>query len=127
MNKMPTQWYSKKRGTVETTTYGSEFVAAQIATEQIIDLRLTLMYLGVPLNDKVHMFGDKKSVVTSSTLPQSKLHKRHTALAFHCVREAISSKMLSFIHIPGMANPADILSKYLGKHKVWPTLQLLLF
>ena len=127
LNKMPAQWYSKKASTVETATYGSEFVAARIATEQIIDLRLSLMYLGVPLNDKVHMFGDNKSVVTSSTLPQSKLHKRHSALSFHRVREAISSKMLAFIHIPGMANPADILSKHWSNHKVWPMLQPLLF
>ena len=127
VNKMPVQWYSKKQGTVETATYGSEFVAARIATEQVIDLRLTLMYLGVPLNDKVHMFGDNRSVVTSSTLPHSKLHKRHTALAFHRVREAIASKMLSFIHIPGMANPADILSKHWANHSIWSMLQPLLF
>ena len=127
VNKMPAQWYSKKQGTVETATYGSEFVAARIATEQIIDLRLTLMYLGVPLNEKVHMFGDNKSVVTSSTMPQSKLNKRHTALAYHRVREAVASKMLSFNHIPGTSNPADILSKHWSNHKIWGMLQPLLF
>ena len=127
VNKMPVHWYSKKQGTVETATYGSEFVAARIATEQIIDLRITLMYLGVPLNDKVYMFGDNNSVVNSSSRPHSKLHKRHTALSFHRVREAIASKMLTFIHIPGMANPADILSKHWSNHKIWPMLQPLLF
>ena len=127
LNKMPSQWYSKKQGTVETATYGSEFVAARVATEQIIDLRLTLRYLGVPLNDKVYMFGDNESVVTSGSLPQSKLNKRHTALSFHRVREAVASKMLSFIHIPGKINPADILSKHWSNHKVWVILQPLLF
>ena len=127
LNKMPCQWYSKKQGTVETATYGSEFVAARVATEQIIDLRLTLRYLGVPLNDKVYMFGDNESVVTSGSFPQSKLNKRHTALSFHRVREAVASKMLSFIHIPGKINPADILSKHWSNHKVWAILQPLLF
>ena len=28
VNKTPIEWYSKKQGTVETTTFGSEFVAA---------------------------------------------------------------------------------------------------
>lgn len=127
VNKMPAQWYSKKQGTVETATYGSEFVAAHIATEQIIDLRLTLMYLGVPLKNKVYVFGDNKSVVTSSTLPQSKLSKRHIALAYHRVREAVASKMLSFTHLPGVSNPADILSKHWSNHKIWPMFQPLLF
>ena len=127
LNKTLSQWYSKKQGTVETATYGSEFVAARIATEQIIDLRLTLRYLGVPLNDKAYMFGDNKSVVDSTSRPHAKLHKRHTALSFHRVREAIASKMLCFTFIHGNINPADILSKHWSNHKVWPMLQTLLF
>ena len=33
--------FSKKQNTVETSTYGSEFVAARTAVEQIMDLRLS--------------------------------------------------------------------------------------
>ena len=68
-NQTPTDWYSKKQATVETATYGSEFVAAKTATEQIMDLRYTLSYLGVPIKSKSYMFGDNRSVVTSATLP----------------------------------------------------------
>ena len=49
VNKTPVDWYSKKQATVETATYGSEFVAAKIATEQIMDIRQTLRYLGAPI------------------------------------------------------------------------------
>ena len=49
INKTPIDWYSKKQATLETATYGSEFVAAHICIEQIIDLRNTLRYLGVPI------------------------------------------------------------------------------
>ena len=41
-NLTPMDWYSKKQATVETATYGSEFVAAKTATEQIMDIRYTL-------------------------------------------------------------------------------------
>ena len=34
---------------MEAATYGSEFVASKTATEQIIDLRHNLRYLGVPI------------------------------------------------------------------------------
>ena len=44
-NQTPTDWYSKKQATVETVTYGSDFVAPKTATEQIMDLRYTLRYL----------------------------------------------------------------------------------
>jgi hypothetical protein len=127
VNKTPIDWYSKKQSTVETATYASEFVAARTCVEQIIDLRNTLRYLGVPINATSYMFGDNESVVNSSDVPHAKLHKRHTALSFHRVREAIASKMVRYYYIDGKSNPADILSKHWGYQQVWPVLQPLLF
>jgi hypothetical protein len=46
VNKTPIDWYSKKQATDETATYGSEYVAAPTWVEQVMDLRLTLRYLG---------------------------------------------------------------------------------
>ena len=114
LNKTPVDWFSKKQNTVETATYGSEFVAARICTEQVIDLRLTMWYLGVPIRGKSYMFGDNKSVVTSSSVPHSKLQKRHVALSYHRVRAAISAGILEFHFIDGVDNPADICSKHWG-------------
>ena len=37
-----TSWYIKKQATVETATYGSEYVAARTCVEQIVDLCNTL-------------------------------------------------------------------------------------
>jgi hypothetical protein len=42
LNGTPIDCYSKKQATVESATYGSEFVAARTCVEQIIDLRHTL-------------------------------------------------------------------------------------
>jgi hypothetical protein len=81
LNKTVVEWFTKKQGTVETATYGSEYVAARTATEQLMDLRNTIRYLGVPITASV-MFGDNKSVVDSSMIPHSQLNKRHTALSF---------------------------------------------
>ena len=83
VNHTPIDSYSKRQATVETATYGSEFVAPKTATEQIIDLRHTLRYLGVPIKTKSYLFGDNRSVVTSSTLSHSTLGKRHNMLAYH--------------------------------------------
>ena len=127
INQTPIDWFSKKQATVETATYGSEFVAARTCVEQIIDLRTTLRYLGVPVNEKSYMFGDNKSVVDSSVKIHAKLHKRHNALSFHRVREAIASGFVTFHHVPGKVNPADILSKHWSHNDVWKLLRPLLF
>ena len=50
INQTMIDFTSKKQNTVETSTHGSEFVAARTATDQVIDLRLTLRYMGVPIN-----------------------------------------------------------------------------
>jgi hypothetical protein len=126
LNGTPMDWYSKKQPTVETATYGSEFVAARTCVERSIDYRHTLRYLGVPIRKEAYMFGDNKSVVDSSTIPHSKLHKRHNALSFHRVREAIAGDILRFHHIPGEDNPADMLSKHWGYQQTWPLLRPLL-
>ena len=97
---------------METAGYGSEFVVSKTATEQIIDLRHTLRYLGVPIKPKSYLFGDNRSVVTSSTLPHSTLGKRHNILAYHLVREAIASTILGYHWIQTESYLCDMLSKH---------------
>ena len=127
INKTPFEWFTKKQATVEAATYGSEFVAAKTATQQIIGARLTLRYLGVPVDGPTRMFGDNGSVVTSSTMPDSPLKKGHHALSYHLTREAIAAGIVDFHHIPGEYNPSDILSKHWGYSQVWPILNAVLF
>lgn len=127
INQTPIDWFTKKQATVETATYGSEFIAARTCIEQIIDLRNSLRYLGVPINGPSHMFGDNKAVVDSSTRIDAKLHKRHVALSFHFVRSIIASGVARFYHINGDINPANVLSKHWAYSGVWRVLQPILF
>ncbi len=127
LNQTPIDWYSKKQATIETATYGSEFVAGRTCVEQAIDLRQTLRYLGVPIHEKAYMFGDNKSMIDSSLQPHAKLHKRHLILSFHRVREAIASGIIQPYHLPGDCNPADLLSKHWSYSKVWRLLKSVLF
>ncbi len=126
-NKNPVDWHAKKQGSAETADHGSEHVAARTATaEQVIDNRLTLRHLGVPICESI-MFGDNESVANSSNIPAGKLHKRHIGLSWHRVRESIAAKMLYFIYIPGAINPSDMLTKQWGYQRTWTQLQALLF
>jgi hypothetical protein len=127
INQTPAAWFCKKQNVVETATYGSEFMVARQATEQIMDLRYTLRMMGIPLDGPAWLFGDNQSVITSSTIPHSNLNKRHNALSYHRVREAIAAKVLHFIHVDGKRNPSDVMTKFLGWAKFWPLIQPFLF
>jgi hypothetical protein len=48
-------------------------------------------------------------------------------LSYHCVQEAIATKIIKFYWIDGKKNPADILSKHWDFVSVWPLLKPLLF
>ena len=127
VNATPTYQHTKQQGTVETATFVSEFVTARVATDQIIDLRYTLMYLGVPIRAKSYMFGDNKSVVDSASMHTSTLSKKSTLASYHRVREAIATGYHQFNWKDGKSNLADILSK-LGEYaSIWPLLKPLLF
>ena len=127
LNQTPIEWFCKRQDQVETATYGSEFMAARQAIEQIIDLRYTLRMFGVPLDGPSWLFGDNKSVVNSSTIPHSTLSKRWNALSYHRCREAVAAGYVRFEHIAGDQNPSDILTKPLPRYKARVITDPLLF
>jgi hypothetical protein len=123
----PVNWYSKKQTTVQMATFGSEFVAARIATDQIISNRVALRYLGVPIEGHTILYGDNQSVVDNSTIPHSRLNKRRIALSYHRVQEAICANIMTFVWLDSKHNPADILSKHWSRQMVCDLLHSLLF
>jgi hypothetical protein len=111
LNGLPVKWYSKRQKTVETSSYGSELVAARIAVELVQELRYKLRMLGIPVDLPTAMYGDNMSVVLNTTVPSSQLKKKHNAIAYHRVREAIAGKIITLNHIPSTINLADVLTK----------------
>jgi hypothetical protein len=57
--------------------------------------------MGVVMDGPTHMFGDSKSVITSSTMPDSMLGKRHNMLSCHRGREAIAAGISEMFHMDG--------------------------
>ena len=72
---------------------------------------------------KAYMFGDNKSVVMSSIIPQSILDKRHNMLSYNRVREAITDKILEFHWCSSSQNRSGILSKHWDYMKVKDTVR----
>ena len=97
---------------METTTYGSEFVAAKQCAEQIRELQETLRMMGIPLEKLAWIIGDNSSVITSSTIPFSSLKKRHQALSYHYVRSNIAHGLLKFCYVGSKENVADTCTKF---------------
>jgi hypothetical protein len=112
INGSPISWYSKRQNTIESSVFGSEFVALKIAIEMNEALRYKLRMMGIPINESTNCFCDNKSVVTNAIIPQSTLQKKHNMIAYHKVRESVASTAVRIAHEPGKFNLADCLTKF---------------
>lgn len=113
-NMTPINWISKKQNTVESSTFGSEFIALKHATEIIKGLRYKLKMLGVPLDGPTRMLCDSQSVVMNSSFPESVLKKKHCSIAYHIVRETMAANIIHIYWEKSKSNLADLFTKILS-------------
>lgn len=113
LNRAPIMWFSKRQNTVESSTFGSEYVAAKTAVEMIEGLRYKLRMMGIPVDGATNLFCDNESVVTSTVRPESTLKKKHNAIAYHRVREAQAANIVRVAWESTETNLADLLTKIL--------------
>jgi hypothetical protein len=114
LNGAPIRWYSKRQNTIESSTFGSEFVAMKIAMELNAALWYKLRMMGVPIDGASNTFGDNASVIKNVTLPESTLHKRHNSIAYHKCREECAGGAARVAHESGKENCSDGLTKCLA-------------
>jgi hypothetical protein len=113
INKAPVIWYSKRQNTVETSTFGSEFVAMRIAKEMIVALRYKLRMFGIPIGGPANVYGDNEGVVKNTSIPESTLHKKHLSIAYHAVREAVAAGIMRVGKEDTSTNLSDLFTKCL--------------
>ena len=109
----PIIWFSKRQNTVESSSFGSEFVALRIAKDLIVALRYKLRMFGVPIDGPMNVFCDNNGVVKNASIPQSMLAKKHNAINYHAIREAVAAKIIHVGKEDGMTNLADLFTKVL--------------
>jgi hypothetical protein len=127
LGRTPIFTYSKRQNTIETSTYGAEFVAGRIAIEKILEYRYKCRMMGIRMDEPAVLLIDNNSVVINSTLPCSTLKKKHNAIAYHKVREAVAAGFVRIAHICSKQNRADILTKPLGPQDYFRLLKDIMF
>ena len=109
----PIVWLSRRQNTVETSTFGSEFVALRTARDLIMSVRYKLRMFGIPLDGPAFVFCDNQGVVKNTSIPESVLTKKHNAINYHAVREAAAAGVLEVHKEDTQTNLADLFTKVL--------------
>ena len=113
LNSAPVYWMSKKQTSIETSSFGSEFIAMKQCTEYIRGLRYKLCMMGIPCTSPAFIFDDNQSVLANTTIPDSTLKKKSQSIAYHFFREGAARDEWHTTYINTHPNPADLLTKTL--------------
>ena len=81
VDRAPVTWFSKRQNTVQTSTFGSKFIAMKTAVEHVEALHYKLWIFGIPVEGPTNVF----------SIPDSTLKKKHTSICYHWEREAVAS------------------------------------
>jgi hypothetical protein len=113
LNCAPIYWMSKKQTSVESSTFGSEFIAMKQCCEYIRGLRYKLRMMGIPCEGLAYVYGDNQSVLANTTIPDSTLKKKSQSIAYHFVREGAARDEWRTSYINMHDNESDLLTKVL--------------
>ena len=99
---------------MQTSTFGSEFMAMRQAVELVQALRFKLRMFGIPLDGPASMYCDNEAVYKNIVHPDSVLKKKHHSVAYHMCREAVASEMIRVAKEGTETNIADLFTKPLS-------------
>ena len=113
LNSALVYWSSKKQTSVESSSFGSEFIAMKQCCEYIRGLRYKLRMMGIPVEGPAYIHGDNQSVLCNTSRPDSTLKKKSQSIAFHFLREGVARDEWRTAYVNTHYNEADLLTKVL--------------
>jgi hypothetical protein len=113
LNSAPIYWSSKKQNSVESSSFGSEFIAMKQCCEYLRGLRYKLRMMGIPCEGPAYIFGDNQSVLYNTSIPDSTLKKKSQSIAYHLIREGSARDEWRTAYVNTHENEADLLTKCL--------------
>ena len=115
LNSAIMNWYSKKQGSIEGATFGSEFMAMKTVAEVNRGFRYKLRMMGIPVEEPTYLYGDNMSVLNNTSKPESTLKKKSNSIAYHLVRESVAMDEMRTGYVKSDDNPADLMTKVLPR------------
>ena len=113
LNGAPIVWYSKRQNTVESSVFGSEFVALKTGMETVRGLRYKLRMMGVLIDTPTYTYGDNLAVIRNVSKPESTIKKKHNSVCYHVVCKSVAMGKIACTYEASISNPTDIATKAL--------------
>ena len=108
-----TAWESRKQQSVSRSTFESEYHAASEACVQVLWLINFTQQIDHPASLPITLYCDNKSAIDTASKPNVKRRTKHIRVSAHYVHDCVERGEVQLVKIPGVDNPADILTKAL--------------
>jgi hypothetical protein len=82
-------WYSKQQSTIESSVFGSEFVALKTGMKKSHGLPYKLSMMGIPVTGPTFTFGDNVLGIFNTSAPESTLRKKSNSICYHACQELV--------------------------------------
>jgi hypothetical protein len=117
----PISWSLKQQGVVALSSCEAEYVVCTHVAKELLWLRSFTHELGFIQPAATPIFCDNQGAVACAQDPQHHTRMKHIAIRYHFIRNCVSLRTLDVMHIPGIENVADLLTKPLHRliHKKW--------
>jgi hypothetical protein len=119
----PLTWSSKQQVVVALSSCEAEYLACSHCARQILWLRSLFYELGFTQSAPTPLYCDNQGTVACTHDPQAHSRMKHIDIRAHFIRDCVNKQLVDVHHIPGIENPANLLTKPLHRsiHLKWLT------
>ena len=111
----PISWQSKKQQTVALSSTEAEYMAASLATQEAVWLRLLLEDLTIKQDSATILHEDNQGCISLSKDATNHPRTKHIDIRHHFIREKVENNVVKLEYISTDKNEADLLTKGLSR------------
>ena len=90
MNMSLINWYSNKQSTIETSVFGTEFVAMKVGIETLCAIQYQWRRMFIPISGVSYVYGGNMLVICDTSKPESTNKQKFNAIAYHVIHQSVA-------------------------------------
>jgi hypothetical protein len=113
LNNGPVAWLSRKQPCTASSTTEAEYLAAHVATKELLWERRLLQELGHPQRNPTVLYSDNQPAIRLVRNPEQHQQTKHIDVPYHVIREHQANGDIAITYLPTKQQLADIFTKAL--------------